>query len=137
MPGSDTPHLHQTVTNPSQAGWNGLTVLLDLGRHEEGVAALREAVRLSPDYAEAYSFLAAILLAMERYAEAEGAFREAIRLSPGSAEEHYGHGLALRQLKRYREADAAWKEAVRLDPAYRRQAGSAARILRRGLGYLP
>ena len=26
MPGSDTPHLHQTVTNPSQAGWNGLGV---------------------------------------------------------------------------------------------------------------
>ena len=25
MPGSDTPHLHQTVTNPSQAGWNQLT----------------------------------------------------------------------------------------------------------------
>ena len=29
MPGSDTPHLHQTVTNPSQAGWNQLTVLFD------------------------------------------------------------------------------------------------------------
>jgi len=26
MPGSDTPHLHQPVTNPSQAGWNQLTV---------------------------------------------------------------------------------------------------------------
>ena len=26
MPGSDTPHLHQTVTNPSQAGWNQLNV---------------------------------------------------------------------------------------------------------------
>jgi hypothetical protein len=25
MPGSDTPHLHQTVTNPSQAGWNQLS----------------------------------------------------------------------------------------------------------------
>jgi tetratricopeptide (TPR) repeat protein len=125
--------------SPSDAlAYHGLgTVLLDLGRHEEGVAALREAVRLNPDYAEAYRFLAAILLAMERYAEAEGAFREAIRLSPGSAKEHYGHGVALRQLKRYREADAAWKEAVRLDPAYRRQAGSAARILRRGLGHLP
>src|ERR1700755_1437374 len=24
MPGSDTPHRHQTVTNPSQAGWKGL-----------------------------------------------------------------------------------------------------------------
>jgi len=25
MPGSDTPHLHQTVTNQSQAGWNQLS----------------------------------------------------------------------------------------------------------------
>jgi hypothetical protein len=25
MPGSDTPHLRQTVTNPSQTGWNQLT----------------------------------------------------------------------------------------------------------------
>jgi hypothetical protein len=25
MPSSDTPHLHQTVTNPPQSGWNGLT----------------------------------------------------------------------------------------------------------------
>jgi hypothetical protein len=25
MPGGDTPHLHQTVTNPLQAGWNQLT----------------------------------------------------------------------------------------------------------------
>jgi hypothetical protein len=24
MPSSDTPHLHQTVTNPPQSGWNGL-----------------------------------------------------------------------------------------------------------------
>jgi hypothetical protein len=24
MPGSDTPLLHQTVTNPSRTGWNGL-----------------------------------------------------------------------------------------------------------------
>jgi hypothetical protein len=25
-PGSDTPHLHQTVTNPSQTGWNQLKI---------------------------------------------------------------------------------------------------------------
>lgn len=30
MPGRDTPHLHQTVTNPSQAGWNQLTVFSQL-----------------------------------------------------------------------------------------------------------
>jgi hypothetical protein len=28
MSGSDTPHLRQTVTNPSQAGWNQLKVAL-------------------------------------------------------------------------------------------------------------
>jgi hypothetical protein len=32
MPDSDTPHLHQTVTNPSQAGWNQLSV----GRRSSG-----------------------------------------------------------------------------------------------------
>jgi hypothetical protein len=26
MPGSDTPHLHQTVTNPTHSGWNQLIV---------------------------------------------------------------------------------------------------------------
>ena len=28
MPGSDTPHLHQTVTNPTHSGWNQLKVVL-------------------------------------------------------------------------------------------------------------
>ena len=45
MPGSDTPQLHQTVTNPSQAGWNQLTSF-----------EISRASRVDSEVAEVYRF---------------------------------------------------------------------------------
>jgi serine/threonine protein kinase/Flp pilus assembly protein TadD len=57
--------------------------LLDLGRADEAIASLREAIRLQPDHSAAHSNLArAYWLGKANVDEAIDAFRETLRLNP-------------------------------------------------------
>lgn len=53
------------------------------GRHEECIAAAREALRLRPNYAAAYNNIAAAYAAMKQWKPAIEAAREAVALDPG------------------------------------------------------
>ncbi len=55
-------------------------VFLDLGRHEEALAAAREAVALAPDEAAGHAIQGRVLEVMARDAEAAECFRQGIRL---------------------------------------------------------
>lgn len=52
-------------------------------RYEDSITACRAALRLRPDYAEAFNNIAAAYEALEMWNEAIGAAREALRLKPG------------------------------------------------------
>ena len=63
-----------------------LDILLQgLGRSEEAVVSQKQAVRLSPDFAEAHNNLGYLLAAQGRLAEAVPHYEEALRLNPGDA----------------------------------------------------
>ena len=51
---------------------------------------LREALRLRPDYTEAFSALATLLAQQGRWAEAEAAWREVLTRDPGNREARQG-----------------------------------------------
>ena len=96
------------------------------GRPKEAIAALREAIRLKPDYAAAHHGLGNVLGRNPRFdmvlgrnprlGEAIAAIREAIRLRPNYAAAHQGLGVVLLKKRLPDEAIAAFREAIRLDP---------------------
>ena len=73
--------------------WRPYHALADLyyttGQYDKGLAAAREAVRLNPDVAAAYSNLAGSLLALNRVEEAKEVYRQAMARNLDAPEYHY------------------------------------------------
>jgi Flp pilus assembly protein TadD len=85
----------------------------DVARAEE---ALREALRLAPDYGRAHYDLGSLQLASGRVEAATPHLRAAARLEPNLAEAHYQLGLAWAMQGRRDEAVAELEWAVALKP---------------------
>jgi tetratricopeptide (TPR) repeat protein/actin-like ATPase involved in cell morphogenesis len=79
--------------------------------------AYREAVRLNPDSATAWSGLGVALAILDLLYEAERAARKAVRLEPGLAVTQARLGIVLGVLDDNDGAVTACREALRLDPA--------------------
>jgi serine/threonine-protein kinase len=90
--------------------------IVNRGRLSEAEAAYRGALRLRPDFPEAWHRLGYLLHAQDRLPEAVTAYREAIRLNPEEAEIHYLLGQALLNQGEWQDATVAFKEASRLRP---------------------
>jgi Flp pilus assembly protein TadD len=83
------------VDAQSQLGlWSALERQGKLAEAEE---AVREAIALSPDLAEAHERLGQVLARQGRWREAEAAIREALRLDPGDARSRVALGAVLRR----------------------------------------
>ena len=65
-----------------------------MGRHEEAIADYDEAIRLEPDYAEAYNHRGIARRNLERYEEAIADYDEAIRLRPDFISTYYDRARA-------------------------------------------
>jgi tetratricopeptide (TPR) repeat protein len=83
---------------------------------EETERALRKALRLYPQNAEAHYILGVLLKECGRLEEAGPAFEAAIRLNLQSAEANYKLGVSLKELGRFEEAERAFQTAIRLNP---------------------
>jgi len=78
----------------------------------------RQALRLRPDLAEAYTGLGILLAQRGDPAGAEGCFRQAVRLKPSLAQAHSNLGIVLHQLGRLSEAEACHRQGLRLQPDF-------------------
>ena len=105
---------------------NSSIVMIHEARFDDAITACREAIRLRPDYAGAYTNLGIALVAQQhRPGEAIAALREAIRLDPGDASAHFALGNALRKSpafdkpdeRKFDEVVREYREAARLDPS--------------------
>ena len=85
---------------------------------ENSIAAYNEAIRLKPDYAQAYNNRGNVKVLLERHEEAIADYDEAIRLKPDYAQAYYNRGNAKGRLERHEEAIADYDEAIRLKPDY-------------------
>jgi len=92
------------------------TAAVGLRQYEWALPFLQEAVRLKPDYAEAYSNLGSALSKLGRHDEAIATFARALDHAPGDADAHYNLGNALREAGRPHEAIERFRQAVRIAP---------------------
>lgn len=93
---------------------NGLT--FEPGEKAEAVAALRNALSIAPNLAEAHATLANITLRSSPEAERE--LRKAVQLDPSYAEAWNWLGILLHDNYRYHEAIGAFERAAEIDPLW-------------------
>lgn len=81
---------------------------------EEGLASIRKAIALKPDYAAAYVILGELL---NNGAERDAAFRKAVEIEPKIPESYYFLGMHLENVKKdEKAAEEAYRTAIDLDP---------------------
>jgi len=97
--------------------WNGLGLAqASLGQIDEAISNYRQALKLNPNFADAFIDLAAALSAQGKYAEAIEMSETALRLRPGVAETHALLGAALLHLDRADESIFHNRKALELNP---------------------
>ncbi len=92
--------------------------LQDHGKPLESIAAYRQAIRLKPDYAEAFKNEGDALKELERLDEALESYDKALAFRPGYAEACNNRGVALKALERLDEALESYDTALAFRPDY-------------------
>jgi serine/threonine protein kinase/tetratricopeptide (TPR) repeat protein len=93
--------------------------LLTLGKVDEAIASISEAIRLEPDNGQAYQSLGrAYWVGQGDFAKAIPAFRKAIELNPEAGYSYLQLGLLLAWQGQYAEAEAVCRRAVELQDQY-------------------
>ncbi len=96
---------------------NGYGCLLgDLKRHNEAVLQFREAIRLRPDYAAAYSNLGLEYESAGKLDEALRWCRKAVGIAPKTAQWRANLAHVLATLQRYEESAAEYRRALAIRP---------------------
>ena len=98
--------------------WFSVGYLIKDEDPEDALADYAEAIRLKPDYAEAYNNRGAVKDALGRHDDALADYAEAIRLKPDYAEAYNNRGALKDALGRHDDALADYAEAIRLKPDY-------------------
>ncbi len=89
-----------------------------LGHLTEAVEYCRKAVKLKPDYFDAWYNLAQAYMHCDKPQDAASAYKSVIGLKPDYVEAHYNLGYALEQMGDYEAAIKSYREAVRVKPDY-------------------
>ena len=87
-------------------------LLARLGRADEAIAALRAAVKLKPDLAEALHLMASLQYAARQWEEAEATCRKLLRLNPGDTAAKGTLGAVLGGSERLAEAETVLRRAL-------------------------
>ncbi|WP_375470930.1 tetratricopeptide repeat protein [uncultured Nostoc sp.] len=99
--------------NASEYEWlNYGNQLWRLERYPESVTALQQAIKLKPDFYQAYYVLGVALSTQKKYPEALAAFEEAIKIKPDSDEAWNAKYDMLYNLRKYPEALAALDKVI-------------------------
>jgi tetratricopeptide (TPR) repeat protein len=93
-------------------------ILRQMGREEEFVAGLREALRVDPLYLPARLELGIALAQRGEREEARQELENVLRQDPLNARGHFNYGTLLSELGRWQEARLHFARAVELDVSY-------------------
>ncbi len=81
----------------------------NMGRFGDAANAVKEAIRLEPDHAEAHSYLGIVYTNMSLYAEGIQEFKTAIRLDPHDSGARFGLGKVCSSLGERASAPEEYK----------------------------
>ena len=115
------------VSAKAQDLFNKAQRLEQAGNGEEAIKTYREAIRLEPNYTEAYTQMGLAYANLNQFAEAVKAFQEVVRLQPQSGLAHGNLGAAYMKMGRFPEARDAFQGSGAPPPRGRRgplQSGS-------------
>ena len=101
------------------------------GAVRESIADFTEAIRLNPNFADAYFERARAHLFLGDEARSVADYTEMIRIDPKDVEAYRARGSALDVLREYQRAIADYTEAIRLDPKFARTYADRGKILSR------
>lgn len=104
------------LSDAALAAFDAGTRCLGAGDAAGAEAALRRAIELAPEFAEAHANLAFALEDAGRPEAAEACYRRAIALAPQLSRIRHNFGALLTAQRRYAEAEAVYREALALDP---------------------
>ncbi|HZJ43416.1 MAG TPA: trypsin-like peptidase domain-containing protein [Pyrinomonadaceae bacterium] len=93
-------------------------VYRDWGKPDDEIQAYKQAIRLRPDYTNAYERLGARYLRSKKFAEAVEIFRQLSQLKPGDAVAPNNMGEAYLELNKLSEAMESFRQAIRLKPDF-------------------
>jgi tetratricopeptide (TPR) repeat protein len=106
----------QPAPSDAAAAYNHGVEAERVGRHDQAVADLTEAIALKPDFAEAYESRGVAYDQKGLYDRAIADYTRAIALGAAIAETYFNRGAAYEHRRLYRKALADYRAAVSLDP---------------------
>jgi tetratricopeptide (TPR) repeat protein len=92
------------------------TLLLQMGRHQEGITQLRKSLSLNPNQAGALYNLGVELQKKGDLEESLQCYQQALKLEPQNINAWLNHGNALKDLQRHQEAIKSFDQAIKLNP---------------------
>lgn len=87
---------------------------IDSGKHKEAIEPLKQAIRIKPDYVDAYYNLGYAYDESGKLREAIDAYKQAIRIKPDYTMAYYNLGAAYIRLDMYQEGIRALKQAINI-----------------------
>ncbi len=106
----------QNIPKAAQTSYESALKLSKLGKKEESIAALREAIRIFPDYFNAHLVLGSEFMKAGKHGEAISQLDEARRINPTDDRTYELFGLVLMLQGKFAVAAAVFGEASRLNP---------------------
>jgi tetratricopeptide (TPR) repeat protein len=92
--------------------------LAEEGKVKEAIYHYNEAIRLKPDYADAYNNKGTAYGKLKQYQLAIENFNKAIALKSGYVKAYYNRGTAYTYIGQYERAVESYSDAIRLNPGY-------------------
>lgn len=92
------------------------TLLLQMGRHQEGVAQLKKSLSINPRQPGALYNLGVELQKQTKLDEALQCYNQALQLEPQNINTWLNRGNTLKDLQRHQEAIQSFDQAIKIDP---------------------
>ncbi|NJO79384.1 MAG: tetratricopeptide repeat protein [Cyanobacteria bacterium RM1_2_2] len=110
------------ILNPNWATpSNQLTLgnaLIQMAKTEQAIDCYQRAIKLCPDFYEAFYNLAVAEISQQHWQAAKDAFQQALKLNPDHAESHYGLGKIAEQAEQLKTAATHYWKTIQLNPEF-------------------